>query len=760
MTPDTSSSSRIQSIAALLLVALALALLLTAQTPPSPLPADAPATEFSATRALAVQQRLFSPERPHPLGSVESAAIRARIVAELGALGLSPEVRSRAVCAPYGVCGLPYNILARVPGRNPGQLVVLATHYDSVFAGPGAGDAAASVGAILEIARALKAGPPLEHDVLLLIDDGEEAGLLGARAFLQEPEAAQVRAYINMEARGSRGLSRLFETSDGNATFARLFAEHLPHPSTSSLFFEIYKLLPNDTDLSVFRAGGGTGIGMAFAEGATHYHTPLDNLANLDPRTVQDQGESALALARAFVAHPGSLKADGDAVYFDVVGRQVLAWPATWSWLLILAGAGLVGAWRFRLGADRPGFGATVGAAALQLGVLLMVGACAFIVHRTFRSFDLLPMRWQANLEGMSLYFALIGVLLAGLAVRLRLLQRLTPLTALHGLSLVLLVASILLQEFLPGAVYLALAPLLATALMLAVFPRALAFAAGVAGAALLVVFGPLLVSLYDLLGSGLLFVVAPLAALVALPVLQAVPLTFLRAPVWLVLLVLVLVKTSVDAVRAPFDANTPMPLAISVVQQPDHIGLTYQTEVDPRHHRVIQAVGRGHSMEQAFPWSSGRVLASTPDDGVIATVPTPEVQVLGQTPAEGGLVSWRLSIRSLRDADMVGLAMPASIPRSAVRVNGAAVTEGAKYNRDAGQQFLPWTVYAGSAEFVVTLSAGTIPTGYVFDRKAGLPASAERYAAGRADVFAVPAHGGDAHWAIAPLVVPEATVP
>ena len=51
--------------------------------------------------------------------------------------------------------------MARVRGRDAGKpAVLLACHYDSVAAGPGAADDGAGVATTLEVARALTSGPP------------------------------------------------------------------------------------------------------------------------------------------------------------------------------------------------------------------------------------------------------------------------------------------------------------------------------------------------------------------------------------------------------------------------------------------------------------------------------------------------------------------------------------------------------------------------------------------------------------------------
>ncbi len=73
--------------------------------------------------------------------------------------------------------------MARLPGRGNTRAFALMGHYDSVRYGPGAADNGASVAALLETARALRAGPPLSNDVLFVFTDGEETGLFGAKAF-------------------------------------------------------------------------------------------------------------------------------------------------------------------------------------------------------------------------------------------------------------------------------------------------------------------------------------------------------------------------------------------------------------------------------------------------------------------------------------------------------------------------------------------------------------------------------------------------
>jgi hypothetical protein len=301
---------------------------------------DAPAAQFSAARADAVLGRLLNGQHPHPAGSAEDAAMRGRILKELDALGVPARTSTQIGCFSdkrYGalLCGTITNIIADVsPGS--GQRIILMAHADSVAAGPGAADDASGVATILETIRALKAGNRTGgHPIRALFTDGEEAGLLGAAAYLRDPAArADTGAVINMEARGDRGPSYLFQTSPGDARLIDLYAKAVPHYATSSLYAEIYKVLPRDTDLTPVLGAGITGYNFAFIGNAAQNHTPLDRRETIDPRSLQQHGENALGMVEALrQADLNSLKG-ANAIYLDILGRWLPRLPARWSLVL------------------------------------------------------------------------------------------------------------------------------------------------------------------------------------------------------------------------------------------------------------------------------------------------------------------------------------------------------------------------------------------------------------------------------------------
>lgn len=309
---------------------------------PSPVvPASADARLFSAERAMPLLERLVADSEPHLVDTDAGDAARERVVAEFEALGYEVELQTAWGCRQqYAVCANVTNVLARLPGSGNGPALMLSAHYDSVGAGPGVSDDMVAVASIIEVARMLRGEPQLVNDVLFVITDGEEVGLVGAEAFLEHPWAAEVGLIANYEARGTGGQSLMFQTSPGNAWLVERLSEAAPRPATSSLLYEIYRLLPNDTDLSVYLDADMAGINFAYVENVQRYHTPNDDLEHLSLDSFQHQGENVLAAVRAFGNADLAAMPGGNAIYQDVYPGVVAQAPAGWS--VWLAGGALV----------------------------------------------------------------------------------------------------------------------------------------------------------------------------------------------------------------------------------------------------------------------------------------------------------------------------------------------------------------------------------------------------------------------------------
>jgi len=194
--------------------------------------------QFDATAAKARLARILGDQRPHPADSEANDAVRTRLVAELRAIRLQPIVRDQNACNDFAkarliACTRVRNVIARF-GPPAGKALLLSAHYDSVPVGPGAGDDGVGVATLLEVGAILK-DRPLKKPIILLFNEGEELGLIGARAFLADPISANVDSLLNFEARGVTGPVTMFETSQPNGPAIAAFSRAVARPYASSL---------------------------------------------------------------------------------------------------------------------------------------------------------------------------------------------------------------------------------------------------------------------------------------------------------------------------------------------------------------------------------------------------------------------------------------------------------------------------------------------------------------------------------------------
>ena len=272
----------IQAIVVVLVIAAAVFAGMSSLTQPAVVPASAPATEFSAERAMEHIRAIA--QEPHPVGSPENAQVRDYIVAQLEEMGLSPEVQQTTALVPRGstvTASTVHNVIARIPGTNSSGAILLDGHYDSMPMTPGASDCGSCVATLLEVARALQAGPPLQNDVILLFTDNEELGpLAGAAAFVeQHPWASDVGLVLNVEAIGSTGPSIMFETGPNSGWLVREWGRTASHPVAQSWFYEVYRLTPLNSDMTRFTDVGIGGLNFVYLAEGTVYHTVLDTRA-------------------------------------------------------------------------------------------------------------------------------------------------------------------------------------------------------------------------------------------------------------------------------------------------------------------------------------------------------------------------------------------------------------------------------------------------------------------------------------------------
>jgi hypothetical protein len=508
---------------ALVLVALLGALALTPllEQPPEHVATPAAPGEFNEIRAKARLASILGDQRPHPADTGADDAVRERIVGLLEGMGLKPIVRDQLACNELyksrGVsCARVRNIIA-VLGPATGKAVLLNAHYDSTPVGPGAADDGIGVATLLEVGAILK-DRPLKRPVILLFNEGEELGLVGARAFLADPLSRNVNSLINLEARGVRGPVNMFETSRPNGAPIAVFAAAVKHPVANSLSTDVYRLLPNYTDVNSFSERGWLTLNLAPIGNETRYHSPGDDVAALDAATLQHMGDQTLALTQALAN--GAPWSSGDRIFMDIAGRALITLPMVAG--VILLATLLIGfaALAWTRGELVRGvavmLGTLVGSTALSWLALTLIGAAR---HGMFWRAH--PLWTHLATYASVMLFAVALVATIGRRAEDRQLRAVFWLVYVFAGALIGLVAP-------GGIIFFLFPPLLALIGMAGArwWDPAERIGAIAAIVLLYLTWGAMLGLLEELLNGGPMWMFAPLGALLILPVLiEAKPL-------------------------------------------------------------------------------------------------------------------------------------------------------------------------------------------------------------------------------------------
>ena len=292
-------------------------------------------TEFSIENAL-THLKVISKE-PHYTGSQNHLTVQNYIVNELKKMGLNPEVQNQVAVNKWRSSTNTANITASIKGYEKGKSLVLLSHYDSRHhSSLGASDAGSGVVTILEGVRAFLAkNKKPKNDIHIVFTDAEEIGLLGAQAFVNHsPLANNIGLVINYEARGSGGPSyMLMETNGKNSQLLTEFIKAKPnYPAANSLMYSIYKMLPNDTDLTIFRKYGDiNGLNFAFIGDHFDYHTEQDSFERIDLETLLHQADYFTTTLDYFAySDLSNLNSDIDQVYTNFPFITLLHFPFSW----------------------------------------------------------------------------------------------------------------------------------------------------------------------------------------------------------------------------------------------------------------------------------------------------------------------------------------------------------------------------------------------------------------------------------------------
>jgi putative ATP-binding cassette transporter len=645
------------------------------QSVPPALPDNAP-DGFSSIRAFQRLQQIA--QRPHPPGTVDHARVRDYLQQEIASAGLSSDLQVQSVSdtafnqrtGMFTSAGTVENIITTLKGTKNTKSVLVVAHYDSVATGPGAGDDGAGIAAALEVMRLLRAGPALQNDVTFLFSDGEETGLLGARAFIGANETSKIGVVLNFDARGVSGQELVIETGPENGWLIGEYASVAPYPSANSLSYELFKRLPNDTDFSGFKRAGIPGLNITLLDGYLRYHTMGDMLENVDRGSLQQLGSNMLALVRDLGNKDLTSAKSKDEIFFNVPGWKLIHYTSARAWSLTLAVVLLfvAAAWLGLRAREVTFRGMFFGAFTTVLSALVaLAGVTGFWVvliykiHPDFRFTAGNSYHTSAYMAGLSA----LGVALAAWIYQYAF-KRTKVLNLVLGASLFLTVLLLLATAFVPGITYIFAWPLLSCLAGVAfrLSSKRLQFgvdqAPGVAGIAVacicsvpaLLIFVPVIYLIFvgaTLLAGGIAAALIALLLAFLLPQLQIL----WKQNRWLVpagaLLISVCFLTAGTA-ASKFDRRHPRPdsLIYGLNADQQHASwMTIDTAADSWTAHFVPSDAKASELQEFFPWNFRKYRQA---DAPAVSLAPPVMEVLEDRTANGERTV-RIRIRSQRQA-------------------------------------------------------------------------------------------------------------
>jgi Zn-dependent M28 family amino/carboxypeptidase len=283
-----------------------------------------PAPRFSIDNARAHVQMLAGTIGSRAVGTPENARARAYVIDQLRLYGYDVRVQETdARRTDAGVTAHVSNVVAIKAGTER-TAIGLVSHYDSAPEAPGAADDGLGIAVSLEAARVLAARTDRRHSLMILMTDGEEAGLMGAAGLTADRDVMdRLATYINVEATGNGGTAMLFETGPANRWIVAPWAKRAPHPRGASYALEIYRRLPNDTDFSIFKRLDIPGLNFAAVDDSYPYHTARDTPDRLSDTALLSTGENVVETAIALDALDVRTRDTSSGGTFFDIGRTI-----------------------------------------------------------------------------------------------------------------------------------------------------------------------------------------------------------------------------------------------------------------------------------------------------------------------------------------------------------------------------------------------------------------------------------------------------
>ncbi|MBU1012651.1 MAG: M20/M25/M40 family metallo-hydrolase [Bacteroidetes bacterium] len=432
---------------------------------PAPVKTEGSSKEFSAYRAL--DHLNVIAYKPRSMGTEAHKMVMNYIVSSMNEMGLETSIQPASVIIDRRSlrAASVFNIIGVLRGTQNSKAIMIVSHYDSTPHTLGAADDGSGVSAMLETIRTIKELGSFKNDIIFLFTDGEESGLYGARAFVDENKLAkEVGLLLNLEARGSSGPAYTYEVSPNNGWIMSEFFKAVRYPIASSLAYEVYRLMPNSSDFTIFKDAGMSGFNVAFLDDFVNYHSMNDTPETISLRSLQHSGSYAVDIIKHFGNQELIDPKTPDLLYFNVIGRWVVHFPQSMSLFLIIFSSILfvtvfvLGLKRKRVTVSKSLLGILI----FMISLAVAVGSIWLLNKGVLNKYTIYGSYYSSNFYNALYYLvAYMAISLAVFSFIYALVyKKVGILNLLFGILFINLLALIAAFIYIPTAIYVSLIPL------------------------------------------------------------------------------------------------------------------------------------------------------------------------------------------------------------------------------------------------------------------------------------------------------------
>jgi len=313
---------------------------------------------FSREKALEHLKVLAGTIGPRPLGTPQEKAALTYFAEKLAEFGCQvewqPVTGGTGVLAAGGLNTNSFNVIARLPGRLPREIVVGAHIDSSTPEIPGANDDGSGVATIIELARVL-AQEPHDSTLVFVAFCGEESGLIGSKSFVEHYPLEDIALMLQLDMVSNDAPLLLFvDTKKAQSppwlvsasidAFHSLGYREIEYP----VFFQSLNSAIDgaSSDHAPFLEKGIPAIGFVTDLGFP-IHTPNDSLQYFEPAGLERSGRLIQELVKKF----GDGQPPGKVGHYMLVliGERPIFVPLFWLKIFILVSLGIAGGTFVRL---------------------------------------------------------------------------------------------------------------------------------------------------------------------------------------------------------------------------------------------------------------------------------------------------------------------------------------------------------------------------------------------------------------------------